>query len=1455
MEEVRETYLSLGKLCRIPVAQLTNIRSVFPILEAVLSERLKVVPEDVPCFPSGAAVACLMGRCSDPAVSLIESAVTAICLRGAFRVLKGMLEVGHFEPDRKMIGKLFGTFAVVLEHSGHLVQDNFAELREKLNVVKGDMSQGNVMVKGVELAERGLNDLLGRFTPRMSLGEVVPKFRAFLLDLQALGLFDMASDHMDMFKDRESFALEALRSVLTKNVDECKSLMNQVIEDLAATDSKVSEKEPFGNMRRSIAKAALASAKEVLQALGSVPLVGSEAKFVVSRDHALPIEYVMHLLQAFGTTLPNRDVMEQVGIGIHSTNPNRLITYLCSGLGYTPELIGGYAAIIASLVSFQEKGDYLDQLLPKLQAYFQNQFLGLVQYIGAANVELPEELKNLMESLKGRNAMTLKEILQAVAVLESVGLYVPDAQKEEYQVKLRNVEKIAIGQVFATAGKLRARAGEMTRMSVAAIEANTIFDERSMAKIVEAFDVVNQFRAGRARLQDFRDLIKAVEKITSSLLPKVEQLITEAPLSLETNGPVNLVELLKLAEVTRKTFDELQDALMPMQDIPAPIVRSTAIMLIQSLYSSADGCKVNVPQQPDWAPSLLSELRLDAFKFALLFRLVSLPDTKDIQDLITEDLYEIDTNALVERMVNVEARLAELNNAVSTPALDDSELINLNIRNRPEVESVLRRVQLPCMKDYTFSLIHSCLSDPRNRQDIQAVEANLKTVVIHRARDVYTLDISQIAQMSEQEAFERSLEIAAVLPYYAGEEQAKVCELSQPLIARRSSAEVYSALRKIITLLMYAAPLRQRVVDISNIILQSGQSAEPEIQDTASIFSIQNLITSAPTQREREFYNLMLFLAHAYARRWTEFTEEAVMGWLKILLQRSKISVNKVVDTINEVVSSFIMTATAYGCYNPEYMGKVRRLLESLEDYKESQSEDNYRRLLGDVCQLPVTFFAYGYMTLDWAIACALVDPTPANQLVTIDAKSLTDHVKRAFPENPVQHVIVERKIIMPQEEKMESASSSSSSSSSEDEDEAPVAKPPPIYRDVAPPPKREYSDSFSYSYSEDEEDHRTVESGSSSDESDSESSDEDMAPQVIYEDVIEEEEVGEPEIIEQFEHVTVEEEEEEDEAMAVVADTAEIRMSRAIDYARQASRRIKELRDAALSLEPQIITSRYEHFYMTVIELKKLITEDQASGIDPRLQAVFDVVSKAIQGDRSEVESLNEPVEFFKKLKQQIRDLSTKSEVFTEMELMAADVQTILDKIEKDPSEAELGLAIPLKRQIVWESRAILENMRLLCKAIDKLLESQPSVPHEKSLVKAIASTSESLQLFYLLTRMFEYEDPALKSKTSVACRRMQSDLTNMLMMMPGKNTQEEVEMKKASAEVFSHLASLLDFTTVAGGAPKPGAEGPGASLSGAEYSVQLSLKRLNAEAQVYKCRDALEQAETEQNRLAQIE
>jgi hypothetical protein len=278
-------------------------------------------------------------------------------------------------------------------------------------------------------------------------------------------------------------------------------------------------------------------------------------------------------------------------------------------------------------------------------------------------------------------------------------------------------------------------------------------------------------------------------------------------------------------------------------------------------------------------------------------------------------------------------------------------------------------------------------------------------------------------------------------------------ELIPTIVARRNSPEVYSTVRRAVGILKLSGPLRQQLADLLARL----------IEQVAAAFGITDLATDVTDPLERSLLDLAKFARLVYSAR-NEFNEYRV-------LKRSKLILPKIQELVRSLAQSCVATAVARGCDDDELARLVRQLLDDLAAHSENQTDDNYRRMLGSACQLPVFFPAKGRMSRPWAKAAALCDSGPLNELLRMTETPLRDLLKIEWPPGNASEISIETvggfgKWRPPAAEDEGDAAKKGEKTSVKAEETV------------------ECSDSFSHSYSEDPFDG------------------EDLEPEIIYDDV-----------------------------------------------------------------------------------------------------------------------------------------------------------------------------------------------------------------------------------------------------------------------------------------------------------------------------------------------------------------
>ncbi|OHT12426.1 hypothetical protein TRFO_17687 [Tritrichomonas foetus] len=1160
--------------------------------------------------------------------------------------------------------------------------------------------------------------------------------------------------------------------------------------------------------------------------------------FNIFSPEPMPVEFSQALLSIFDSDTVNHEFVKELVFSLATRTADPMLQYLCSGATYFAHGVVGYSSLLTALIPLDLQGqlNHLKTFLDALPAVFTRAVNQLNTYVDTLNLQLPLSLQQLRSSL-ANPVKNVQHTLQYLIVFYNIDQYV-QAGKEEYSTTLFNAVRICIAWISAIASYLRLNSLALAHTAVEALERTGKSDSDLIPSIQSSFGVVNTFSPSAIDISHYQPLLQSAAVIITTLIPYIDKLVQGLPENHE------FTHIVKFKDDALTYMNLLQSALDRVRGIPPEVVQQDASIFIQNLYSTVDYFAKALSEQPDMFPSLQSDLKLQAFIAFLLFDVLKAADTTKLKHLFSQ-LYSLDNlTDIVNKSTEIQEEMQVVNQAIygvfqqqttqsaetkttttkkevikqtivevvkteqvvspkpektkpappkveevkpTGPIIDpprkiDPSFYTLDFHNTSMLTNALALITNIEARESTIADINEFLNNPENALNRNKLEDSVRKVLVMRAENQYQLDIAAIAAMNEQTMFEKSLEIATVVPIYAGTEQEEIHKLVLPLYLQQDRETVVQAVRVLLTHLTYIIPLRQRVDSIVKIIKNEARSVEPEISETVKIFQIKSRAKGG-SDREKEIFDLATFLAYADSTRIGEFCEYNVQQWLTHIRQR--LTMEQTRQITYDMVKSCIVTATVKQCYDVNVMRCCNISLEALDEYLEKQGDSYRLKLIGTLCLLPTEFKPCGSMDIEWASTLCLITPTALNDLISISSSSLESHLSYTY--------------------------------SLQTEEEAERAK------------------------------NKNSAKGLMAQSSSSSSSDEDDEPRIIYEDVVEEEEIGEPEIIEDVEEVTIEEEEDVAEDFSM---NDELMKARTLEYVRNALRLLKQYNDAAMNLEAALVNARFESFYLCAYDLIKMVPKQDADKLNEILQTSSSIAKQIIgYNDRSSVSQLESSIGFLRQLKHSLTGKSSSSIVISELVLLQSYSDQLYSLIEADPSDLLLNTYDPFKKQVVIESREVLKSIRILSRRAIKLIQQLNDVSHWKPLVKAIAQTSESVQLFYLYVRNTEHDDDILRSVVSNGCRKMQSALSCMVMLIPKSLPDDYNEIRSLNADIVSHLDYMIDmseqkvFNTKA--SPQQQKE------TTVETTAILTEKRLDAEALVIKRRKELSDAEAEVQRL----
>lgn len=1144
----------------------------------------------------------------------------------------------------------------------------------------------------------------------------------------------------------------------------------------------------------------------------------------------VPNEFSNSILTILESPPSDHEIIKQHVYSLATRTVDPMLQYLCSGASYFPDYSLGYVALIASLVplDFKTHVEHLHKLIDILPSIFDKAIKALQRFLDSKNFDIPANIQDLLRDLPNP-VKKIKHTIQYLVVYYNIDQFVTE-QKDVYTQNLLNVVRITISWLSAIASYLRLNTLSLASQTTEALEKQRLLDAQLIPNIQSSFGVINTFSPSAVDITHYQSLLQSSAVIITTLSSYVDRLIQQE----DSEMPTHIV---KFKEEAMSSMNLLESAFTHLRGIPDTVIQQDSSIFIQSLFMYVDNFTKTLADQPQMFLTLQSDLRIQAFNAFLLIEALNATDVNSLKKLFSQ-LYRLDNlteinqkaSEIQESMQTVNQaiygftskpsgeRRASKSNIVKQTTIEEVQIIKTVTEKHTASKTATTQIQVPktpeellkpqtpvigapreidhsyCTLDFhntqmltnalgeigciearesTIEDINEFLNDRQYASHRSVLEENVRKVLVMRAENKYITDLNVITNMNENECYEKSLEIATVLPVFAGSEHKSIHKLSLPLFIRESPADVYKCVRLLLVHLTYIIPLRQRVDSIAGFVLKERRSVDAEIESTANTFKIPLIKYADSNDRENEIFNLANFLSYAEIMQTQQFTDSNAKKWIETL--HTKLSMEQTRDIANDMVCSCIATATIKNCFDVSVMRSCRSALEEVNNYLTTKTEQSKLRLIGSLCLLPVSFQAVGQMDADWASAIALITPTNLNKLISIGSSSLTNYLIYAYSVQTSAN-----------QGSLENALDESSSS---DDDE----------------------------------------------------------PEIIYEDIIEEEEVGEPETIEDVEEITIEEEEDEPEEDDETIQ--QIRQARKLESVRNALHLLKSFNDAAMNLEPALVNTRFESFYLCMYDLSKLVSPQETEQINQILQTIT-AIAKQIVGynDRSGVSQIETGIDYLRQLKNSLTGKSSTGSVISELVLFCNYADQLWNRIEFDPNEVQIEKFDKFKQQVIKESSDVLKLMRQLGRRSIKLIQQLNDISHSKPLTKAISQAAESAQLFYLYIRNAEHDDD-LNAMVSNGCRKMASALSCMVMLIPKTLPDDYNDVRGISQDITSHLEYMIDLAEQkTGGA----VQGKGAhDAATVELGSNLTEKRLDAEALVIKRRKEFADAEAELQRL----
>ncbi|KAH0788720.1 hypothetical protein GPJ56_007402 [Histomonas meleagridis] len=1390
MFNFEQSYKTFAKICNVS-SDCSKFKSTFPNLQNAATEKTNSDQDDVILWDSGAPIPCLLGKARTSQVDTIIGSVLLISCNTAFLIASSILE-GQMKKETQCSIQIIytaikDTIKEQLPNFDEETQTLFSKYLEFFTTIEDHASLEDIRTASATIQSK----VYSMFEIHPFFGDFVYLIFQFLLNFQSFGIIELASNMFQEFSKIEKPVIKALKLLLKQKFQSSTNKFQEINKILSDSIASMPAEYPYYLSRKYVIESLLPLTDQILHLCSKLPNSLFGQSFHASETEYLPIEFSQSFLSIFTAETVEHEYVKQLALSLNSCTNDTLLQYLCSGASYFFDEILGYTSIISSLLPIEPNSliEHLSYLLQQLSPIFSaisNQFY---QTIKASNINLDPSLNF---SFNGINATitTPLSALQTIMIYNNIQPLLPEDKQEMLSSYYNNLVNISLSWIITITKLLRLFEMKIVEMLIDIIDIQYNLSNEVKTKILEDYNHLDKCDISKLDFNQIIQILTYSKSINEIIISKFDEIRSFKTQSFACFTP-NFQSITEFVDSSISIINELNEILNSTpttSKINTTIYQQNSSILLQKMFFQVDTLMTAISTQFEYVPSVLSNLRLQIFQLNLQIIPLKI-NVNLLQEKLNILSNENDVKKLLELSSEYQNYIQDLIQKVLAPRIDENFVQKMRLSNKEDVDTLIQKIDSPEIRNEILYEIHSIYENPIYRQEQKKIEINLKKVIEMRVRNDYPLDITKIAQLTEKEIYDNSLAIAAIIPLYAGENLEILQKQIAPLILRNSAPEIHQIVRDTLVQFTYSDPLNSKLNEIVQNIVNGETEIEDKIKEIAKTFNINNLPKLQSEDQEKIFYQLLTLLAYSITAPKGPFSDDKIKKWKKDLFD-PKLNQDEIKSIVYEALRSSLLTAVMNNDYDVQLMYKYQYVLSALDNYENDQSDYNKRSLVASICLLPTVMRPFGEINMNWAVAVTLLQPSSINQLIELENETdFYQYISDVFP-------------------------------------------PPVKLQDTISTTSRHSSSVFTISrmnsmYSNDEKMPLMTGSDDFSDMSD------DEEPVVIYQDVIEEEEVGEPETIEEIEEVFIEEDENEP-----INDEL-IQKEIAYKQLSESEKLLSKLYKYVKSLEIQVVNVKLQQFCSSTIDLieNKLLDKQKIISITDKVKSI---VNEITDDDRSKSKELKPFIKEFNELTQKFSEKDSIDSINSKITLMNSVLYKLVQRMEC-PNEETLMNLDQIRRDFVINSPDILNSLREFNKTLSVLIGNSEKVENPKQILNALTHVFKASFMFYLMYFLYDFYDNELDMKCISLCRRMQCSMNDLISTLTDKKSKDYADLMEIYDEINEKLKNLMNDTDKAKGV-----------LSD---TMEYAKKKLDMQALLIKRRAELKEAEDEVKRLSDIE
>lgn len=976
---LNDIYNLFANLTHYPSYQFVNIQSLFPRLQAATTNHLENPLPDICFFKSACPFICLLGK-SKYEINNTQATNILIALNTLNVIIHCLKDINLSDDDKGDIVSFLIAIKEVIETVKDIVnpeKSKIFDLLEDIERIK-DLIEKNPKEKSLlktllstaSYETQSLTKFIRsgfRSTIQNSCFDgLIPYLMQLSLDYQTYGLFAMVENQYAELELSESLFIKAAQFIFERNKEKAILLLRTISEKFSKLQK--SEQIYISDFFKLSAKSIFDSTHNIIKKLDEVNFSdNAQSLFTYEDKNLMPFELselVINIINLISNGQNNNEMEKQFKDTIISkiTESDSALKYLCKSHDKSKESLG-YISLIGSLLNFttDENIKHFTGLINTIQQTFIN--IETIAKNKIQDIDIPltivEEYSNVDEIAGIREA--LHSFVVYIAIISSVKE--KNENTKELSKLLNTMSYLIYSWILSISKGLQSIIVSFVPNVIKSIEKNISIKQEQIEIIHNSYKAISAFSFDIISPNVIRKFTEYVSKCMSGILPLINNLMTESPISLAYSEN-DLTEILGYGKIALNLFLELQGTI-------EKIVFSSQLYLRQQVRYIAGSIQneLNKLVKTKVEQSQIFEICFN--KMPYIFGLsICDPDF----DVSLSNIFETLCKVQECDDKNIQNCLDKINNMLdivlqqtSTVDVTLSMLDQIDINSEQDINNLINAISNQILKESSKQFIEILkLFKDESMQIRNQYSTQILGVLASRVNRYQQYDLSKLLTLSDDELTKMSISIFASLPLNAPTYSKEIQQIALPLVFQKDIYQMHQALSDTYNFLTLTIKIRESCHKFLKLLHNKDSDVNSKIFELVQSLDLNVFLSKNKNNHTRSIYDIAKLYAVSNKRH---FSEKMLESYANEIFMSNDIA--EIELYTHSLILDYISTSIANNSFKNDVLLYIKDAILSLESFKKNPTKDKKRELYSACLMFTTDNTVRGNISSKWCIVLA----------------------------------------------------------------------------------------------------------------------------------------------------------------------------------------------------------------------------------------------------------------------------------------------------------------------------------------------------------------------------------------------------------------------------------------------------------------------------------------------------